>query len=293
MSTSTASNPVNQDGIVLKGAVIPFEQLLNPGIVARAAEFRESFAHVRPYPFVVFDDLFSQALLKAIVSEFDDFGPDDWLELSNDREKTLRSRPKSRFGLATQLYFDTVSSPRFISFLTEVTGINGLLPDPLLRGGGMHESRPGGKFDLHLDFAKHPVTQLDNRLTLITYLNPDWKKEWGGVLELWDMDADRCAYEVLPLFGKTLLFAQTPKSLHGHPGGISTPNGRGRRSMTAYFYTNGRDDAAAAERFTTYFAPKAPPTPRQKVGQVVRAVTPPILYDAARLLWTRSRKRPA
>lgn len=272
--------------MILKGSVIPFANLLNPGIVARADTFRENFTNAEPYPFIVFDELFSPSLLEAIVSEFGNFGRDNWLELNNEREKTLRSRPKSRFGAATQLYFDIVSSPRFVSFLTEVTGINGLLPDPLLRGGGMHESRPGGKFDLHLDFAKHPVTHLDNRLTLITYLNRDWKKEWGGVLELWDMDADRCAYEVMPLFGKTLLFAQTPKSLHGHPGGISTPDGRGRRSLTAYFYTNGHEDSAAAERFTTYFAPQAKPTPRQKLGKVVRAVTPPVLYDAARRLWS-------
>lgn len=289
MNASTAQQPLLGNAVLLGGTVIPMGELLNESLVERAASMRETFLGARPYPHVVMDDLFAPALLDRIVPEFDGLGSGNWMELRNERETTLRSRPQSRLGPAAEVYFGLVSSPPFIRFLSELTGIEGLVADPLLRGGGLHESKPGGKFDLHLDFAKHPVTRLDNRLTLITYLNRDWEREWGGILELWDMDQNRCAAEVMPLFGKTLLFAHTPKSLHGHPAGVNTPDGRGRRSVTAYFYTNGRDDAAAAERYTTFFAPKPEPTAKQKFGRAVRAVVPPVLYDAARSVLNRTR----
>ncbi|RZS90856.1 2-oxoglutarate-Fe(II)-dependent oxygenase superfamily protein [Motilibacter rhizosphaerae] len=283
-----AAQSSTEAAVVLNGTDIPLADLLNPDLVARAASQREQFATAAPYPHIVLDDLFSPVFLDQTLPEFDALQDGGWMEFRNERETTRRSRPQAQFGPATQLYFDLVSSPRFIAFLSELTGITGLVADPLLRGGGMHESRPGGKFDVHLDFAKHPVTQLDNRLTLITYLNHGWQREWGGVLELWDADTGRCAADVVPVFGRTLLFAHTPRSLHGHPVGITPPDGRGRRSLTAYYYTNGRDDEAAAERFTTYFAPKPALTGRERAGEVARAVVPPVLYDAARGLVRRA-----
>ena len=69
--------------------------------------------------------------------------------------------------------------------LCAVTGIDDLIVDPTLFGGGMHAMPSGGRFDLHTDFQQHPRTKLDNRLVLITYLNPDWREDYGGMLELW------------------------------------------------------------------------------------------------------------
>jgi len=75
----------------------------------------------------------------------------------------------------------------------------------------------------------------------ITYLNKNWRSEYGGALELWDTDEDKFAGEVVPELAARFSTI-TPESLHGHPEPISEPNGRPRRSAAAYFYSNGRPD---------------------------------------------------
>jgi Rps23 Pro-64 3,4-dihydroxylase Tpa1-like proline 4-hydroxylase len=156
-------------------------------------------------------------------------------------EKKLATRPFSRLGNASELYFNTIHSGRFIDFLQQITGIAGLITDPGLDGGGLHSIPTGGKFALHTDFNQHTVTKLENRLIFITYLNKDWLPSYGGALELWNIEEEKCEAEVFPLFGRSILFHESKRSLHGHPKPVEAPNGRPRRSACTAYYTNGRD----------------------------------------------------
>ncbi|HEV3457665.1 MAG TPA: 2OG-Fe(II) oxygenase, partial [Thermoanaerobaculia bacterium] len=81
---------------------------------------------------------------------------------------------------------------------------------------------------------------LDRRLNLIVYLNKDWLPEYGGEIELWDRDMRRCAQRVLPVFNRTIVFNTTDTSFHGHPTPLACPDGRTRKSVSFYYYSNGR-----------------------------------------------------
>jgi 2OG-Fe(II) oxygenase superfamily len=258
--------------------IVPISRFVNQKTLASLLEKKDQFAEAYPFPYLVFDELFSNELLAEVHKEFDQLGQQSWNEIENPLQLTLRSNPNSKFGPATQTYFDILSSAWFVTFLSELTSIRGIVFDPIMKGGGMHESRVGGKFGLHLDFSKHPVTKLDNRLVLITYLNDGWKEEYGGMLELWDAEQNKCAATVLPVFGRTILFAHTDKSLHGHPGGLNPPPGVTRRSVAAYYYSNGRDDDGAKASYDSHFAPQGAPS---LLKTAVRSVTPPILYSIA------------
>ena len=107
---------------------------------------------------------------------------------------------------------------------------------------------------MHVDFNQHSVTRLANRLVFITYLNKDWLPSYGGGLELWDVEKNEPVVEILPEFGRSVLFYQSSKSLHGHPKPVAAPNGRPRRSAAAYFYSNGRSDDEDLNFHTTQFA---------------------------------------
>ena len=267
--------------------IIPISRFVSEQVAKSLLDKTDQFASAHPFPHVVFDGLFSEELLAEVHEEFDLVEKQSWRVIENPLQLTLRSAPSARFGPATQTYFDILSSGWFVNFLSEATAIRGLVFDPMMKGGGMHESRAGGKFGLHVDFSKHPVTQLDNRLVLITYLNKEWKEEYGGSLELWDVEQNSCAAKVLPVFGRTIVFAQTDKSLHGHPGGLNPPPGKMRRSVAAYYYSNGRDDQGAAASFHSNFAPQTAPS---FLKTMVRSVTPPILYSVAGSLKKRLRK---
>ena len=43
----------------------------------------------------------------------------------------------------------------FLEFLSNVTGIENLPPDPSFEGGGLHQIARGGKLGLHADWNKH------------------------------------------------------------------------------------------------------------------------------------------
>ena len=116
------------------------------------------------------DGLFRADFLEGVL---DDYGAGfgDWIHYSTRDEVKLGTRPNARLNPASRAYFDVIHRGEFVNFLGLVSGIDGLLPDPALFGGGLHEIKTGGRFSVHVDFNKHPVSGLDNRLVFITYLN--------------------------------------------------------------------------------------------------------------------------
>lgn len=256
---------------------------------ARVAELRAAFASARPFPHLVIDGLFSDALLDLVEGEFEQVGFGDWVRYDTGDELKRGTRPAAELGPAAQAYFDAIHRAAFLGFLGDVTGIAGLIPDPTLKGGGLHEIPSGGHFGVHVDFEKHPVTCLDNRLVMITYLNRDWDPAWGGALQLWDAATNRCVRSVEPVFGRTILFAHSSTSLHGHPEPIQAPPGRTRRSIAAYFYTNGRPDGDTQGRKSTHFHQPLLYGPWGRTLLAVKYVTPPALVQLAK--WTKRRLR--
>ena len=61
--------------------------------------------------------------------------------------------------------------------------------------------------------------------------------------------------EIVPVFGRSILFAHSRRSLHGHPQPVAAPGDRPRRSLAAYFYTNGGSDDDGAPRTTAFVRP--------------------------------------
>ncbi len=283
-SISPDDERLQRDHVVIGGKTLDLDKILNKTffVPEKVKELNETFTHNVPFPHIVFEGMFSSVLLELMYSEFDGLKWNDWTRYDNKNERKHASRPNVRFGHATQLYFDTVHSNAFVDFLQRVTGIPGLVPDPTLASGGMHEIRTGGKFSLHVDFNQHETTKLDTRLVFITYLNKDWLASYGGTLELWSIDEKKCMAEIVPTFGRSALFAHSSKSLHGHPNPVRAPDGRSRRSAAAYFYTNGRSDGESRLYHSTLYPNPITLTQREKIGAAVKYVMPPVMVDALR-----------
>ncbi len=130
---------------------------------------------------------------------------------------------------------------------------------------------------MHRDFERHRKNGLRNEMVLITYLNKRWRPEWGGQLELWSRD--QRVSEIPPVFGRTLLMINGPKSFHGHPEPLHTPRDRPRRSVAAYFYTSPESAAMA-------YSPTSEGTFlergwRDRAKRNARLVLPPALFLTA------------
>jgi hypothetical protein len=112
------------------------------------------------------------------------------------------------------------------------------MADPMLEGGGLHQSGPGGYLNVHTDFSMHHFhTNWHRRVNLILYLNPGWHEEWGGSLELWEAKMARCGAKYSPLLNHALIFTTDERSLHGFPDPLTCPLGESRKSVALYYYT--------------------------------------------------------
>ena len=163
-------------------------------------------------------------------------------------------RSASSFPPALAAVTDELNSPEFVAWISELTGIPNLMSDPMLEGGGLHQSGPGGYLNVHTDFSMHHFhTNWRRRVNLILYLNPGWREEWGGALELWEQNMTRCAAKYSPLLNHALIFTTDERSLHGFPDPLTCPKGVSRKSLALYYYTL-ESDKKLTGHSTDYFA---------------------------------------
>lgn len=203
-----------------------------------------------PFPHLVIDHLFNPLALEKILEEWPTTETANLIEHNDGvfQRHKFASTYKTLYRPYTRFFLSCLGEPFFLEALEQVTGIQGLIPDPYWRGGGLHFTRSGGKLAVHADFNKHFKFALDRRLNLIIYLNHGWKEENRGWLELWDRDMQVCAKRVLPIFNRTALFSTTDFSYHGQPEPIEGPPDLFRKSIALYYYTNGRPAEELANR---------------------------------------------
>jgi Rps23 Pro-64 3,4-dihydroxylase Tpa1-like proline 4-hydroxylase len=168
-----------------------------------------------------------------------------------------------------------------------LTGIDGVIPDPYYVGGGLHQIKPGGNLEVHVDFNRHSKFKLDRRINLLIYLNKNWKEEYGGHFELWNRDMSAAEQKILPVFNRCAIFSTTEFSYHGHPTPLACPSDRTRKSMATYYYSNGRPEEEISSEHTTLFQSRPGQEAEKEhvsMKEVLKAFTPPILISAVKKL---------
>lgn len=251
----------------------------------RARDLHDQYVNAKPFPHIAIDNFFPPAVVDAVLAEFPKPGDIEWQKFQNAREVKLACREERALGPAARGLIWEMNSQVFLRFLEIMTGIEPLIADPQLSGGGMHQIQRGGKLGVHVDFNKHGPYQLDRRLNLLLYLNKDWKEEYGGHLQLWDKEMKQCEKKILPVFNRVAVFSTTESSWHGHPDPLTCPEGWTRKSLALYYYTNGRKDGADAPEHTTVFRERPGevlPNEAPKVG--LRDFVPPLLWRGLKKL---------
>ena len=246
-----------------------------------AEQLRAQFAAATPFPHVVIDDFLPAELLDVVLEEFLDPEAMDWQRFDNSREVKLALADAERMGPAARHLLAQFNSAVFVDFLTALSGIERLIPDPYFSGGGLHQIRSGGYLKMHADFNKHSDYDLFRRLNAILYLNKDWEDSWGGELQLWDNDMTRCEKQVMPVFNRLLIFETLDTAMHGHPDALACPPDRARRSMALYYYTT-EPAAAESEDHTTIFKARPGERWRSTTRQKLKQWVPPALIDLSR-----------
>lgn len=205
-----------------------------------------------PFPHIAIDDFLDPHLLRKVAASYPPMEHKTFFDRDQERFKfQFHAREANGFvrNILTEL-----NSQAFLGFLEEMTGIQGLIPDPYFSGGGLHLTRRGGHLGVHADFNIHRTMNVERRLNLLIYLNDDWEESYGGTLELWDKKMTRAEKSILPILGRAVVFSTTLDSYHGHPDPLTCPPDRDRRSIATYYYTALPADATPPKRTTNFQA---------------------------------------
>jgi hypothetical protein len=213
---------------------------------------RAQYDAADPFPHIVVDDVLQPAAFKAAMSEFPGLEDPFWKGYLHVNEAKYSNTDADSWSPALREAAKALTSPEFVAYLEELTGIRGLLPDWSMDGGGLHQTRRGGHLNIHTDFSTHH--QHENwarRVNVLLYLNEEWHDEWGGKLELWDKDMSACQERVTPQGNRMLVFTTSDISYHGHPDGLTCPEDVARRSIALYYFT---EEEKTVRRSTHYRA---------------------------------------
>lgn len=218
--------------------------MINQSFKDNIEALARQYQHAEPFPHIVLKDFILTEKLDDVLDEFPsvfDLPENQRVIYGGQHEDKAITSGRDMMGQNTNELIDYLNSLEFTNWLGAITGIEReIIGDAKLMGGGLHESKRGGFLKIHADFNKHYETGYDRRINILIYLNKDWRKEWGGGIELWDIDMKGCAVKVSPNFNTCVIFNTTSFSYHGHPDPIDCPEDRTRKSLALYYYTKGR-----------------------------------------------------
>jgi Rps23 Pro-64 3,4-dihydroxylase Tpa1-like proline 4-hydroxylase len=227
---------------------------------------REQVRTASPFPNVIIDEFlhpdFAREVLRSWPSYEQAAKMGKEFRSINERRK-VQVTDSSHFPQPLKELNEALASPAFIEDISWIFGIDDLLADPELDGGGLHQTGPRGRLDVHIDFNYMEARRLHRRLNILIYFNDGWAPEWGGQLELWNRDVSQCVHSLDPIFNRCVIFETSEISYHGVTE-VTCPQDAVRRSFAGYYYTEAAPDHWTGNSHSTIF--KARPEESLKSG---------------------------
>ncbi len=241
--------------------------------------FAESYQSATPYHHICVDDFLPMAIVEKVREEALAQRRKD-AENSSASEHLKAAYNPDGLPIYSKAVFAALNSQAFIRFLEEMTGIDGLIPDPYFKGAGIHRTENGGFLGVHADFNLHKKMNVERRLNVLIYLNPDWKPDYGGSFEVWTSDMKTKVAAFPPIMNRMCCFSTSSDSYHGNPEPVNHPDGNPRLSIAMYYYTATWDDSRVAH--STLFRPRPGSSDaaanRAHRKRLVQEILPPMIY---------------
>lgn len=195
------------------------------------------FKNNKPYPIVSMRNFLPEDIALDLYKENLSVPVDKWREFTRNGSHMIELNKLELIPKAHELV-SYLHSSKFLNYLEQVTGIESLIPDPHIVGGGYSRSFTGDILQIHTDFNWNEQLKLHRTLSLIVYLTPDWKLEYGGGLNFYDKDRKTVIFEGDCMFNTALLWEYNKYGFHGYIDPISSPPGTDRTTFRLFYYTS-------------------------------------------------------
>ncbi len=198
--------------------------------------FHEQYQNKTPQHIVI-DDFLNHERASRIEEALVDIKPNEkWYQYDSLFEKKLATDQIALMPEAIKQILYELNGQEFINYLEKLTGIDGLIPDPGLRGGGIHAIPTNGFLDIHADRSFHPKLKLYRRVNVLIYFNRNYSSIYQGQLELWNQEMTECKYSIEPTYNRAVIFNTDATSFHGHP--MPWLSMKPRLSIATYYFTS-------------------------------------------------------
>ena len=206
----------------------------------------------QPFPHITLDNFLEGKAATKAMQAFPAVRDEGWIHYVHVNEKKHGLNKMELLPKFIQELIKVLNSKECVDFISELTGIENLVADETLEGGGLHQSQRNGFLNIHADFTVHPHRRnLRRRVNLLIYLNEDWKESYNGHLELWSRDMKGCIQKISPIFNRCVIFNTDEDSYHGLPEPIQCPEDMTRKSIALYYFT---EESNPIKRATNYRA---------------------------------------
>jgi Rps23 Pro-64 3,4-dihydroxylase Tpa1-like proline 4-hydroxylase len=203
---------------------------------------QNDFNSKQPFRFTSFENFFTNDSAEKILNNYPSIENGKWDGTTYIDQKNKFQKTNFESGSIFEQVFAEMNSPEFLEWLQKVSKIDALMGDVDLFGGGLHQSTNGAFLNVHIDYNIHPKTKFHRRLNVLVYMNKDWKDEYEGHIELWDLSDNKKNQlaKISPNFNRCVIFETNEISFHGHPKPLNTPAHINRKSIATYYYTETR-----------------------------------------------------
>ena len=237
---------------------------------------REEFLSSSKYVgtrFLAIDNLLPESLAIDIYKSFP--RKDEMRFFSSFREKKYTFKQLNNAPPILEDITYAIQDPKVIALIEQITGFPSQMPDPSLYAGGLSLMAKHSFLNPHIDNSHDADRKYYRTLNLLYYVTPDWKTEYGGNLELWDIKVKN-AKIISSLFNRLVIMETNLNSWHSvNPVLI----GANRCCVSNYYFSDHSPEGHEYFNVTSFSA-----RPDQKVLRVFSKVDS-FLRNTVRLIF--------
>jgi Rps23 Pro-64 3,4-dihydroxylase Tpa1-like proline 4-hydroxylase len=189
-----------------------YADLISRKLTANKQELQKEFLRGGRVQSCVLDNLLPDGEAKRIYEAFPDKST-MMVRKSLREHKHVAAQMNQYNPLLEEIIF-AFQQPNVLEVVSEITKIPGMLPDDKLYAGGISLMAKDNFLNPHLDNSHDKDRELYRVLNLLYYVSPEWSKEFGGNLELWDDGPKGKSREIVSKFNRLVLMVTHKTSWH-------------------------------------------------------------------------------
>lgn len=196
-------------------------------------ELQRQWATATPVRHIVIDKVLPAGEVESIDAAFPRV--EEMRLLNSLRERKYTSKNMDSFDSKIRDIASAFQDPRVISLISDIMGILDNQGDPEFYAGGISSMVYGNFLNPHIDNSHDGGRDRYRTCNLLFYTSPNWAKDFGGNLELWDQGV-RSNITITSQSNRLVVIETNPRSWHS----VSPLTVRRRRNCVSNYYFSHR-----------------------------------------------------